>query len=218
MLYLYDKKNNSIDVYDLNPCDKKLYDYRLEQMRQIPETEMVMRGVTGIGIENYEIFKLYEHKLDTETIPIENANGEYHKLETDFSYGRGTNKEVMLNSYYLGLLQNRKIAKIQDAQKLRYFLLTKTQYRYYIDKKFLDQIIEIPESLYLLSLIEQEKFSFIGDKDISEQLALFNVEKKKEIDLNTIIRMENIGIEPACYLKTIKKAENDAHILKLIKR
>ena len=33
--------------------------------------------------------------------------------------------------------------------------------------KVLEEIIEIPESLYLLSLIEQEKFSLIGDRMIN---------------------------------------------------
>lgn len=78
--------------------------------------------------------------------------------------------------------------------------------------------MEIPESLYLLSLIEKEKFSLIGNKSISEQLNLFKIEQLKEIDLKSIGTMHNIGILSGGYSSVIKKAENDAHILKLIKR
>lgn len=217
-MYLYDKKEDKIDIYSFIPNDKKLYEYRFEQMKQIPEDEMVVRGVTGTGIEGYEIFKNYENKFDTEIIPIENANGSYHRLESDPLNGKGRNKEILLDAYYFGHLKDRKIARLWDLKKLRYLLLKQNQYRYYFGKVILEEIIEIPESLYLLSLIEQEKFSLIGERDISEQLSLFKLEQTKGINLDTIERMDYIGMAPGCYSKTIKKAENDAHILKLIRK
>jgi len=217
-MYLYDKKEDKIDIYDLIPSLKDIYEYRMEQMKKIPEDKMVIRGITGTGIDGYEIFKNYENKFYNEIIPIENVNGSYHKLESDPLNGKGKNKEILLDSYYFGHLSDRKIARISDLNKIRYLLLKQTQYRYYFKKAILEEIIEIPESLYLLSLIEQQKFSLIEDRDISEQLNLFKLEQTKGIDLDTIIRMDYIGMTPGCYSKVIEKAENDAHILKLIKK
>lgn len=87
------------------------------------------------------------------------------------------------------------------------------------DKKLyqyrVQEIIQIPESLYLLSLIEQEKFSLIGDKDVSEKLSLFKLEQIPPVDLETL-QMLDKGIAPGYYSKAIEKAQNHAHILKLI--
>lgn len=217
-MYLYDKRENRIDVYDLISDDKKLYEYRIEQMQQIPEEQKIICGITSTGIEGYEIFKKYENKFDTELIPIENANGRYHRLEPDMLNGTGRNREVLLDSYYSGYLKDRKIARLRDLKRLRYFLLNQTQYSYYFEKAILGGIIEIPKELYLLSLIEQEKFTLIGDKDVSEQLGLFSLEQTKVIDLDTLERMDCIGVAPGCYSRAIVKAANDAHILKLIRK
>lgn len=218
-MYLLDKDNDKIDVYYLHPKDRDLFYYRVEQMKQIPENEKIMCGVTGVGIENYEIFKNYEDKFDIETIPMANANGKYHKLEQNILYGNGKNKEKLLSDFYLGDLRDKKIARVWDLNNIKYFLLKETEYsRILPGKKILEQIIQIPESLYLLSLIEQEKFTLIGDKDISEQLSLFKLEQEQSIDLNTLDRIQFIGIAPDCYKRAIKKAENDAHILKLLKK
>lgn len=214
-MYLYKKNNNKIIIYNLIPNNKKIYEYRLEQMKQIPEENRIIRGVTGMGIERYEIFKNYENKFNNEIIPIENANGQYHILEP--THLNSKDKEKLLKSYYNGDLKDKKIARLWD-KKIRYFLLNQLQYRYYFEKVVLEEIIEIPESLYLLSLIEQELFSLIENKDIKEQLSLFNLEQIQKMDLETIERIDYIGIAPGCYSKTIQKIENDTHILKLLKK
>lgn len=211
-MYLYDKKRDKLDIYSLIPDDEKLYEYRVEQMNQIKEDQKVVRAVTGMGNQNYEIFKYYRETFDTKIIPIKSVNGLYHKLEPD----KSRNKDVLLNSYYSGNLRDRKIARVRDLKRLRYFLLNKTEYINYPWQTILEGIIEVPESLYLLSLIEQEKYSLIGDKDVSKQLSLFSVHKLDRICLKTVEMMDNMCITQGCYRETIKKAENDAHLLKLI--
>lgn len=214
-MYLYEKNKDKLYIYTFLSDSNKMYEYRVEQMEQIQKDKRIFRGITGIGIENYEIFKLYENKFDIEIIPIENVNGSYHRLESVILGDKS--REFLYSNYYFGNLNDNKIARVYDLNKLRYFLLINSQYRYDFDKKILDGILEIPESLYLLSLIEKEKFSLIKDKDISEQLNLFKLEQIKEIDLETIERMDNVGMVPGCYSNTIEKARNDAYILKLVK-
>jgi len=211
-MYLYDKKKNKIDIYNLTSNDKKIYEYRIKQMKKIPRNEILLRCFTNEKNDIHEVFKIYENQLDTKIIPIEKVDGFYHKLEPDSLASRS-----LIDSYYKGELKDKKIAKVQDLKKIRYLLLTKTEYTYYNSKKVLDGIIEIPESLYLLSLIENEKFSLI-DGNINEQLSLFEFKKTKQVDLETIQALDNLGIIPNCYSDIIKKTENDNHILKLIKK
>lgn len=217
-MYLYDKHENKLDLYLLKPLETQLCEYRKQEMKKIPGDATIFTATTASGFGSYKIFELYEDKLDSELLPIENVNGNYHKLEPDFLVNMYETKEMLLSFYYYGYLKDNRIAKIQDLKKIRYFLLNQTKYMSGNGVDVIKGIIEIPESLYLLSLIEQEKFSLIGNKDVSDQLNLFKIEQLKEFDLETLEKMDVMGIFPDNYSNIVKKAENDSHILKLIKK
>jgi len=151
-MYLYEQRDNIINIYNFHPKTEQLHDYRANQLKQIPDDELLMCGATRMGIESYEIFKNYQNVFDTEIIPIENADGDYHKLKKSFLYSSTNLQEIFLNKYYAGEFSNNKIARISYLNKIKYFLLTQTEYNITIPEwKILDGILQIPESLYLLS-------------------------------------------------------------------
>ncbi len=82
----------------------------------------------------------------------------------------------------------------------------------------MEEIIQLPESLYLLQLLEQGRFALFDGKDISEQLALYTLAKINEVSMEELQKMDVCGITQDVYSRTIQKAENHAHLLKLIKR
>lgn len=218
-MYLYEEKETKFNIYSFHPKTKEIHDYRANQLKQIPNDELVMCGATRMGIESYEILKNYQNQFDTEIIPIENADGEYHRLEKSVLYRYDEDKKVFLEKYYSGEFINNKIARIRDLKKIKYFLLSETEYGFTLpDWKIMEGLLQIPESLYLLSLIEQQKFSLIGNKDISEQLSLFNLEKVDEISQETLMKISLYGMAPYCFANNFKKAKNDEHILKLLKK
>lgn len=98
-MYLYDKKYDKLDIYCLSPKEEKIYEYKMQEMKKIPEDKTILRAVTNLGIENYKIFELYQDKFDIEVISMENANGSYHKLKTDSLINMGINKEMLLDFY-----------------------------------------------------------------------------------------------------------------------
>ena len=137
-------------------------------------------------------------------------------------YIADTNRDNLLNAYYYGYYVSKDITKIKYLNMLKFFLFTSNQYNnnfYFSSKniKYITDIIELPESLYLLQLIEQQRFSLIGNKDISEQLSLFTIFKTNEISFDELKKVDACGITDNAYDITIKKAEEDKHILKLIK-
>lgn len=79
-------------------------------------------------------------------------------------------------------------------------------------------IIKIPESLYLLQLFQQEKFSFLNDKSISELLSLFSVSYTDEIDLEELKKMDKYGMAPDTYQNALDKANKDSQVLKFVKK
>ena len=76
----------------------------------------------------------------------------------------------------------------------------------------------MPESLYLLQMIEQGKFSLLTDKDITEQLDLFSLAHINEISFEELRKIEACGLSNNTFEEILAKSENDASVLKLIKK
>lgn len=224
-MFLYDKKENSIDVYTFNGNSEAMIEYRQNQMLQIPERQRVVVAESySYDMGEAPLFEQYAEHFDTKIIPMEYANLKkdcfrYHFLVPNITSKR--NKNILLDSYYSGQLSDKTVARIQDINKLRYFLLSKVVYDaeiYDNRKKILKDIIELPESLYLLQMLEQGKFSLLTDKDITEQLDLFSLEHINEISFEELRRMEACGLSNNTFEEILTKSENDASVLKLIKK
>lgn len=230
-MLLYDKKDkDSIRVYEFNGNKEDLMQYRIEEMSKIPENERILEAETYA--ENWRsispVFEYYAHVFDEVIIPIEQVNaeksehsvhGRYHLLK-NVNTG-SVNERILLDSYYYGFLNDRNVARIQDLEKIRYLLLKLEIYDsvlYDSRKKIMREIIELPESLYLLQLLEQGKFSLIGDKDISEQLDLFSIDIFNEFSLMELAIMDECGVTENAYERVLEKAKNDAYVLKLVKK
>ncbi|MBO5096023.1 MAG: hypothetical protein J6B98_04035 [Bacilli bacterium] len=224
-MFLYDKKENSIDVYSFNGNTEAMIAYRQKEMLQIPEKDRVVVAESySYDMGEAPLFEQYAEHFDTKIIPMEYANLKkdcfrYHFLVSNITSKR--NKNILLDSYYSGQLSDRNVARIQDINKLRYFLLSKVIYDaeiYDNRKKILKDIIELPESLYLLQMLEQGKFSLLTDKDITEQLDLFSLAHIDEISFEELRKMDACGISRNTFEEIIAKSENDEYVLKLIKK
>lgn len=104
---------------------------------------------------------------------------------------------------------------------MMYFLLTQKNYFTCFnntDKKVKNGIIKIPESLYLLQLFQQEEFSFLNDKSISELLSLFSVSYTDEISLEELEKMDKYGMAPNAYQNALNKANKDSQVLKFVRK
>lgn len=155
---------------------------------------------------------------------------EYHDLIKD-SYN-----ERLINCYINGHLANRNVVRIEYPYGIKYFLLKRKKYKcfyehipqsgddpnssYHVHFKdyIMKDIIQLPKSLYLLQLLEQERFKSLDKEDIAEQLALYTISKINEVSFEELQKMDACGITQDGYSKTIQKADNDAYILKKIRK
>ena len=229
-MYLYQKQGETINVYDFSAKDSVLTDYRMEQMKKIPQGKRVLYAETNCKSME-PLFQHYIGQLDQITFDYLEADDDirygdgdinarwYHKLNVEKS-NKDKCKEL-LQRYYQGQLTNKDIARIQYESGIRYYLLKNRVYTpdiYDEQLKILNGIIEIPESLYLLQLLQQEKFSLIGDKDISEQLSLYNLSYIENIHIEDMLKMDACGITDDISSKVLIKAHNDAKVLSLVKK
>lgn len=204
-MYLYDKNENSFDVYKFEANSEDLINYRKEQMKKVSIDTCIYHAEVRVDDNNNSIF-----------------NPNKHSFILKHSYVANCHRDNLLNAYYYGYYVSKNINKIKYFNILKYYLFTTNQYNsnFYYDSrniKYITDIIEIPESLYLLQLIEQQSFSLIGDKDVSEQLNLFTTSKINEISFDELKKVDACGITSNAYDTTIKKAEEDKYILKMIK-
>lgn len=211
---LYKKEDEKIKVYSLIPKVDELIEYKKEEMKNIPKEEQVCKAVTRIGHYGYPVFAEHEDEFDTFIFSMNDVNGIYHKF---WNEENAYERNCYLNQYYNGKYKNGRAAKVMDLNIMKYFLLRQIAYEHVLyDKDVNRGIIQIPESLYLLHLIETGNFSLLGNSDVSKQLELFSFNYEHEIDISTIVKMNHNGMAPDCMARVLKKVENDRGIFNKI--
>ena len=74
-MFLYDKKEKSLDVYSFNGKQQDMIQYRENQMLQIAERDRVVVAESySHDMGESPLFEFYAKRLDTEIIPMEYAN------------------------------------------------------------------------------------------------------------------------------------------------
>ena len=116
----------------------------------------------------------------------------------------------------------------ETLRKLKYFL-TSTDYSILDDgmRARMEGIININEPLYIFHLLEHEQYDKLIDKDIEEQMSLFDkpslVSKFVMYDVEQFDRKlydVGVGLKPenTNYTRLMNKAKKSEHILRLIKK
>ena len=243
-MYLYENKGNSIDIYSLESKKDTLKEYRLDKMKGIPREEQYLYSSEYFAIKNEPVKPiLFDDEADTKVFSDELLKNRHWELKQyanakknisirEFIKSLGNRKrdissiEETIKGYYNGEYSTSPVVQIEHLKELKYLLLTSQEYECNVNEHggsfnfcqlIVDGIIPIPKSLYLLQLIEQEKFSLLQGEDIKEQLELFNLKQVDTIDSLEIKRFDSYGITNNAYTKTYNKCKNDSLILKLLK-
>ena len=199
-MVLYEKNNNSIDIYSFEYLIEDMISFRKEEMKKIEKNDVLYKGISETkipAVDNKE--KLY--------LPV----GESLYKLYNISNGKAKEYRVdqMLDLYYRGFFDNLK--------NLKYYLFDLNKPEKYRTKDIISNIIHVPETLYYLQLLLNERFDKIKDKNIDYILELFKLEKIEEIDINNIhgrhghIRKGNLE-------QALKKANDDEFIIKKLTR
>ena len=234
-MFLYDKKDKYLDVYDFTASRSDLANYRMTQMKELPEDEKVFIADTRVDpygdillfekytgeIFNDEVLTASYVDNDSEERKTSNAYRRYHVLKADRRSKE--NNDNLLACYGYGHLSDKPVVQIQYAEMIKYYLLKRKNYDFvefdeYGKKYRMEEIIQLPETLYLLQLIEQGRFDLLDGKNVAEQLALYSLSKINEISFEELQKMDACGVTENIYTEVINKADNDAHVLKLIKK
>lgn len=223
-MLLYKKNGKTLEVYEFSADENELFNYRKEQMKKIPEEKTIyIAEAYPKDKKEKPILERRSNNFNGKVIPIQNLNSHHyaHFFKTNVNLPKDK-QENLLNRLYSGEFDKNKIARIKD-DNLRYFLLSRAQYEKdtfssYFNKRILKDIIEVPESLYYLQLLLQEKFSFLEDANISSQLSLFHLEYVDEVSLDELKKIDNLEIAKDSFQKVINKANRDSIIFQKYKK
>lgn len=119
-------------------------------------------------------------------------------------------KYIQLGSNYDSI----QIVTKNDSEEILYRLLLTN--RFY-DYNRMDGIVDLPEKLYLLNLLEKAKLNELGDKEISDQLKLFTLSLYDRLSIDELKRGCDCQLIPGCYNGLIQKVEETEQILRKIK-
>lgn len=221
-MYLYDRKTNGYMVYSLEAKDEQIYSYKQNQMKKIDYYKQILSADNyTLAYGEVPLFELYQDQFDSIIIPqkeVYMSEGFTNRNLSVTNVDHGTHQEL-LHDYYSGRFFSANVARIREFDQIRYLLLTKDKYyRDIHDNRHmkLSNIIEIPKSLFLLQMLQQEKFSFLDQESIFELIQLFSLSKINEISFMELRKMDMCGVTHSSCDTVFQKSENDSKILKYV--
>lgn len=215
-MFVYEKNGGFIDVYKFEPRLEEIIRYKKSEMEKILRKDRVWRAVT-----NNPSLKLLEKNNDV----IFSSELEYKKSnERGFiffhNFLKSGNRKIrnnFLEEYYQNVDTSCYFRKVKGYDEDRYIVQLRHDY-YPFDLFVMDGIINVTESLYLLEAILNKRFDLVGDKDISEQLRLFDIKYYGRINTMVLQNICQYGILSESYETIINKTESSGNILSKVKK
>lgn len=222
-MQLFNINGDKIEVYGLFPKSEKIKLYKMQEMEKINDDERVMRARTNYHrpLESPElsVFLRYLNQDKDDNF----GENFWHKFE----HSGKRRQEMVLNNYYEGKFDKESsnlVRVIDDCtnQIIKYLLLTNLRYHFYEsggEITTMPDIIEVPESLYLLHLIMQERFSLVTDKNIIEQLNCFDLtdNPSESFDIKKVEEMCKLGLIEENFDSIIERVKVRQKILEIKK-
>lgn len=223
-MYLYEQKNNKLLIHELIINESVLPDYRKSEMESIPESEREATGTeTTSCAYPYECKRYIEEYRDNriKNVIVNKMPFNRVELETpakDSQYFRDYYNGQYAQNIVIGSNNNYYLF-VRDKMYGHRGLLQDWKHGYMT-------MIHIPETLFVLQLLQQEKISLIPKtilpNSIISPLSLCSHEVIDELDLSQFKKSDKYfvtdNISDEVYKKVLEKSMADAFVLSKIKR
>lgn len=227
-MYLYEKDDNKIKVYSMEPNIDKIFDYKNKEISKIHLKDRTLKFVTNKPIKNIEKTTYINNlvidlpKKELEYNKRKFFRTEYHEMRNDRLYIingiiEGYKERVSNDSNIIRVFDYDN--KLHMLKYIKYLLVGQEYIKKSEDKNIfeLTNVINIPESLYLLEMLCRGNFDMIRDKNVQEQLKLFDISYVDEIHVDEFKKAKNYELLQDGYEKIINNAEETNKIFKLIR-
>ena len=227
-MYLFDKKDNKVEVYSMEPNMEKIYDFRKKEMEQIPEDERVLKMVSNKYMD-WSMF--YSGVINTSRIDFR-EKGIFNKYYCNLIQYNMTNEErerqnKLLEDYYKSsyfyykIRINKEYDKIKGLQTIKRLLMDNVCISEKRNRHAINDIISVPESILLLEILLSQDIHLLENEDISKQIELFNFSANpiEIVDYDMIDRYSKLNVVNSNASDKLDcKVEESQKILKYIKK
>ena len=238
LLFEEDKKN--IRVHNFLIDKGKMYNYKKSEMTKIPEDERLLRALTNqdyplaenkTNLDYYDLnneiyngllWPSYFHVLCPYIITDEESLRQKDFLEKYYqfldSYGSFYHI-IKQKPNYINKINSWPLLKLNpiDITDKGLYLIPTSKYKSIGSGSIvMDNILNVPESLYYLEQFMASKYTNIPDSYILEFMNLYYPKETKCIDINTYNTLVECNLTNKRNLT--KQIENSTKVLKLIKK
>ena len=211
-MVLYDKKDENIDVYKFEGNSEKLKEFKRNVMDQhIKEFPFYSLYTHDEKVKNY-FDRIWPITVSLSDIVPDETCDLYHSPIVSREY---FDYDKLIRKYIEGEYRLKAPVKVVESkssnQTLYNFLAASKPEEItsrYGSSWRISHMINLPEELYLLQLLEQGLFEYIKDEDISAQLDLFDVNFLKSVNLSDITEM----IEMRFIFKSLDAIDKEAKV------
>lgn len=232
-MLIYDKKDTEIDIYSISANEAKIKYYKKRIIDSLDEDELFYSLTTNSSnivskIEN----NLYQPLIYSNGVFIDNRGWlKLIPMKNTFSYNPQRQKEI-IEKYIEGEYDNLDIKSIigrtskEDSTYKSHSLL--------LVENFLDtrnaiagfrevvfetkNVIDLPNNLYLLYLLQHGEYEKLLSKNIDEQLSLFDIEYLKSVSMIDIKEMIDVGLISGTLFDAVSKVKIGSKVLQKVKR
>lgn len=224
-MFIYDKKENSIDIYSIEAKKEALKNFRKSVIQKHKNEDLfycletnseetikqfnVARSI-DIRLLDYNHIDFLDHRLWSS---ITQLHPKKYILER---YIDGEYDELVPTKTFEFIWKDDLICEIHHLIKPE---VEKVVFQNTHGKVWeINNMINLPRNLYLLQLLLQGRFEDLTSEDISRQLQLFDINYLKNIKLDNIREILETGLVRGTIEDTINKAEIGSKILKKAKK
>lgn len=245
-MYIFDKKDESIDVYTMSAKLKAIRDYKESVLENNTSGSLIYTMVTNDeeGVKRFESAS----EIPFDRISFEASSPDHLKawIWSHFIGQSGTRSMAelkallsselaasqdnisvtmdrirLLNNYINGTFDDRPTVRVTNVpgNDNYYFLRTEDFDRSFSTSPLvISNLINLPKELYILQLLLQGKFDQVVDERVLSQLAFFDIDYYRSFSIEDIEALYNTGLVSGSYEDTIHNAEIGSSVLRRIKK
>ncbi len=242
-MYIYDRKNDSINRYTIEAKKEELKKYK-QKIIEANDEDLLYYLITSVETTKDRFVNSQELAISDIvygpqwTIPgkiqsnLRNRGGtkniaylrelclRFHGIGWEDLEDECIEHINLIEQYINGDFDNIPLIRIIEENNHDFYLLRTEAAKttMYGDFWLVDNIIKLPRSLQVLQLLLQGKYEKINDEEITDQLKLFNIDYYNSIKLSDIRDSHIPGLTNESYESTLEKVSRGSRILQKYKK
>ncbi len=235
-MLLYNKRDSEIDIYQMNPKEKKLRDYR---KKSLEEQDTIFYDLKT-NCEDTILSLFHKDELDIRVLEC-NSSSQWSFIEKN-DMSKKPKKEIKPYDYEKRQIQKDMIKKYINGE---YGTLEPTRVFEFIPEDDLDcavyhllrsenatmvplsdfkeiwqvqNMMNLPKNLYLLQLLQLRDFEKLEFEDITKQLQLFDIDYSKSVKISDAFDMLETGLVSGTVDDVMKKVEASSKIFQKVRK